>query len=465
MMEDDVANSKENPFPGKLFNKPTAVGQHRVDVYAGCTPDYKGSVVTAQLLLDVLTGNSAGVAGKGNGKVLKSTSADKVFINFADHGGSQIVEMPHGPYLKASDLNSALKTMHTKGMYDKLVFYMEACNGGSMFANLLPKDIGIFATTAANPNEPSWGTYCPPHDIVDGTRIGSCLGDLYSVNWMEDSDAVAGLDQTLEEQFEQVVRLTNKSHPIEYGDQSFKTINEAKDFLAPSSSMLSSSIQPSSMQSSSAHSGATAASQAAALELKLVSAVDTRDIELVQQFYLYLRASDAERKSGGLGVKLSALVAGRELADARFRTMIQTVQGTSPLVEAIEPAVDTDKYMQCAELVTASVERHCGRFTSYSMKYHHQVGIQLACCPSLLSHILVLVLLLWLLLLLVVAVVGGCTGGWVVPHPHRPADRDRFRAGLRFDNWHCCGLISTCCNSVCVVHSTGSRWYPHPAVP
>jgi legumain len=409
MMEDDVANSKENPFPGKLFNKPTAVGQHRVDVYAGCTPDYNGSVVTAQLLLDVLTGNSAAVAGKGNGKVLKSTSADKVFINFADHGGSQIVEMPHGPYLKASDLNSALKTMHMKGMYEKLVFYMEACNGGSMFANLLPKDIGIFATTAANPNEPSWGTYCPPHDIVDGTRIGSCLGDLYSVNWMEDSDAVAGLDQTLEEQFEQVVRLTNKSHPIEYGDQTFKTINEARDFLAPSSSVQS---------SSALHSGATATSQAAALELKLASAVDTRDIELVQQFYLYLRASDAERKSGGLGLKLSALVAGRELADARFRSMIQTVQRTSPLVEAIEPAVDTDKYMQCAELVTASVERHCGRFTSYSMKYHHQVGVQLACCPSLLSHILVLLLLLllllwllllWLLLLLVAAqVVGLC---------------------------------------------------------
>jgi legumain len=96
--------------------------------------------------------------------------------------------MPYGPYLHAKDLNAALTTMHTKGMYDKLVFYMEACNGGSMFANLLPKDINVFATTAANPNEPSWGTYCPPQDKVNGKAIGACLGDLYSVNWMEDSD-------------------------------------------------------------------------------------------------------------------------------------------------------------------------------------------------------------------------------------------------------------------------------------
>lgn len=41
-----------------------------------------------QTFLDVITGNAAGVAGKGNGKVLKSTAEDRVFINFADHGGT-----------------------------------------------------------------------------------------------------------------------------------------------------------------------------------------------------------------------------------------------------------------------------------------------------------------------------------------------------------------------------------------
>ena len=42
--------------------------------------------------------------------------------------------------------------------------------------------------------------------------IGACLGDLYSVNWMEDSDA-QGEGSSLEQQYEKVVKLTNKSHP------------------------------------------------------------------------------------------------------------------------------------------------------------------------------------------------------------------------------------------------------------
>lgn len=38
---------------------------------------------------------------------------------------------------------------------------------------------------------------------------------------MEDSEAL-GEAKTLEAQYETVVQLTNKSHPQEYGDQSFK---------------------------------------------------------------------------------------------------------------------------------------------------------------------------------------------------------------------------------------------------
>jgi legumain len=57
-----------------------------------------------------------------------------------------------------------------------------------MFEGLLPLNINIYATTAANSKESSWGTYCYPDDVVNGVHINSCLGDLYSVNWMEDSD-------------------------------------------------------------------------------------------------------------------------------------------------------------------------------------------------------------------------------------------------------------------------------------
>merc|ERR1719337_496459 len=81
MMQDDIAKAKENPFPGSLFNRP---GTGVPDVYKGCKIDYRGSVVTAQLFLDVITGNEQGVPQ--GGKVLKSTASDRVFLNFVDHG-------------------------------------------------------------------------------------------------------------------------------------------------------------------------------------------------------------------------------------------------------------------------------------------------------------------------------------------------------------------------------------------
>ena len=75
--------------------------------------------------------------------------------------------------------------MHTKSMYKELVFYLEACESGSMFKNL-PDDMGIFATTAANATQSSWGTYCPGFggaataDVVDGVELKTCLGDLFA---------------------------------------------------------------------------------------------------------------------------------------------------------------------------------------------------------------------------------------------------------------------------------------------
>ena len=46
MAYDDIANAKENPFPGKIFNKSTKKGHPGVDVYEGCKIDYKGKQVT-----------------------------------------------------------------------------------------------------------------------------------------------------------------------------------------------------------------------------------------------------------------------------------------------------------------------------------------------------------------------------------------------------------------------------------
>merc|ERR1712091_355165 len=105
MAVDDVANDGRNPFKGKLFNKPTADDVAGDDVYNGCIIDYKGSAVTPENFANVFTSKATGA---GNGKVLKSTSADNVFVNFVDHGGVGLIGFPR-TVMHKRDLQAALQ--------------------------------------------------------------------------------------------------------------------------------------------------------------------------------------------------------------------------------------------------------------------------------------------------------------------------------------------------------------------
>lgn len=183
MMFDDIANSGENPIPGKLYNKPNGE-----DVYAGCKIDYKGADVTPENFMSILKGDATALKGKGTGRVLGSNKKSKVFVNFADHGAPGLIAFPKGQ-LYANDFNDTLNYMHEKEMFDQMVVYIEACESGSMFDGILSDKINVYAVTAANPTESSWGTYCYPDDAINETHINTCLGDLFSVNWLENTES------------------------------------------------------------------------------------------------------------------------------------------------------------------------------------------------------------------------------------------------------------------------------------
>merc|ERR1719161_1647724 len=89
---------------------------------------------------------------------------------------------------------------------------------------------GVYAVTAANAHESSWGTYCGTQAKVNGKNINSCLGDLFSVSWMEDSDAEDTSRETLAQQFATVKKLTNKSHVLQFGETDF-TSETVSEFL------------------------------------------------------------------------------------------------------------------------------------------------------------------------------------------------------------------------------------------
>ncbi|KAF4716419.1 hypothetical protein FOZ62_017243, partial [Perkinsus olseni] len=213
----DVVNSWRNPYRGKLFNKPTGTAPG-VDVYQGCRVDYPGRQVSKDNVKRVLTGD----AGPFGRKVLNSTDNDYVFIYFVDHGGENHLELPR-EFLYKRELRSWLETMADKKMYKKLVFYVEACDSGSMFDGLepIPNQVSRYYVTASRPYENSYATYCgslnPMSDMVGSRWMGTCLGDLFSVNWMEDEDAQADGSKTLQMQYERVKNKT-LSNVTQYGD-------------------------------------------------------------------------------------------------------------------------------------------------------------------------------------------------------------------------------------------------------
>ncbi|XP_043845369.1 legumain-like [Dromiciops gliroides] len=211
MMYDDIANNEQNPTQGIIINRPNGT-----DVYKGVPKDYTKGEVTPENFLAVLRGDAEAVKNKGSGKVLNSGPKDHVFIYFTDHGAPGLLAFPDDD-LHVKDLNKTIRYMHQQKKYKKMVFYIEACESGSMM-NHLPDDIDVYATTAANPAESSYACY------YDEER-NTYLGDWYSVNWMEDSDVEDLTKETLHKQFQLVKKHTNTSHVMQYGN---KTISHMK---------------------------------------------------------------------------------------------------------------------------------------------------------------------------------------------------------------------------------------------
>jgi len=205
-MYDDIAYADENPTKGIVINKPNGT-----DVYHGVPKDYTGDDVNVPNFLAVLKGEKPTCTGNCSGKVLNSGPNDHVFINLVDHGADSLFAFPND-ILSSDQLQTALNNLHDKKKYEKLVFYLESCESGSMFKDVLKPNINIYATTASDFDESSYGCYCD-----DDPDRDTCLGDLYSVNWMEDSDKENIETETLKQQFDIVVQLTNMSHVQQYG--------------------------------------------------------------------------------------------------------------------------------------------------------------------------------------------------------------------------------------------------------
>ncbi|TMW99260.1 hypothetical protein EJD97_002825 [Solanum chilense] len=314
-MYDDIANNTENPRPGVIINNP-----HGHDVY------------------------------KGVPKVLKSGPNDHIFIYYADHGAPGFI----------------------------------SCESGSMFDGILPKGLNIYVMTASKPDEASFGTYCgngTSHTPCFGQCSppefkGICLGDLYSVAWMEDSDVQDRKTNTLHEQYSRVAKRTAAnltyrnygSHVQEYGDLVVS--------FDPLAAYMGETSKNHSHDSVDAKSFSTSSSRN----------VDQRSTEL---FYLFTKENAPEgsdEKYDAL-VKLNEVMSHRSQVDSNVKHLGELLFGVekgNEILHTVRPAGQplVDNW-DCLKSYVKIFEAHCGRLTAYGKK--HVRGIANICNAGITS--------------------------------------------------------------------------------
>jgi legumain len=361
MMYNDVVNSSSNPFPGRLYNEPGGV-----DVYGDIVVSYSGQQVTAENFLNVIQGIKKG--DTRDGPVLESQSGDNVFIYYSDHGATGLVAMPTGDPLYAKDLNDALNNMYQKGMYSQLVFYLEACESGSMFDGILANNTNVFATTAANPSQPSYAYYY-------NDSLSTYMADEYSIRWMQDTTNNWDAYESLITQYNDVAAVVKESQPQQYGDVDFD--EEPIEYFEAYQDRKTESVLT--FLRNSMKNWVRVASAPTQFDENWnpsTEAVSSRDVKLAVLQHRYLAARELDDKLYWASM-VQDEVSYRLDIDLLFDALVKFVlgytnaayMGNEELVEAVQHAHLRPTNWECLKYVYAAYEDSCERFSDYSLKH------------------------------------------------------------------------------------------------
>ncbi|CAM0943164.1 unnamed protein product [Alopecurus aequalis] len=339
-MYDDIAYNPENPRRGVIINSPTGR-----DVYAGVPKDYTGADVNVNNFLAVLLGNRSAITG-GSRKAVNSRRDDHIFVFFSDHGGEGILCMP-SELLYANDLVNTLKKKHAAGTYKSLVFYLEACESGSIFEGLLPANISVYATTASNAVESSYATYCPGEAPAEYT---TCLGDLYSVAWMEDTEAHDRRTESLKQQYDAVkARTSALSHVMQYGAVML-------NFLKLDVYM-----------------GAAASKSGRTLKDLSAGAVSQRDADLLHFWHKYQRSAEGSSEKSEAQKQLAEELARRSRLDNTVEMIGGRLFGSEEGPRVLNAARPVGQALvddwDCLKSMVLSFEEQCGALGQYGLKH------------------------------------------------------------------------------------------------
>ena len=346
---DDVAYNSMNPFQGQLFNVPitddvSEATLYEANVYDADYVDYTGAETNKSNFFKVLLGDTS-----ASGPVLKSDENSRVFVYFVDHGGAGLICTPQSSsdWIYADELDATLLLMKDRGMFKELVFYLEACESGSMFPNLSENE-NIYALTASNATQSSYAAYCGSQAVIDQVNLNTCLADLFSINWMLDTEAADVASETLSTQQANVKAKTTMSPVQHFGDTSFlsEPIGDFQSTLEPSSDDFFMNM---------IHKANDIYKKVAAPAQGHVEVRDSRDHKLHA-----LTSWAASEGTEEAYYELQKEIDHRQFVDALFKHVID---------EDVPNVSDTPQNFDCLRLLVGGVEEMCGSWSDYSLKH------------------------------------------------------------------------------------------------
>ena len=320
------------------------------NVYQGVRKDYTKGDVTPANFLNVIKGNKAAMQGVGSGRVLESGPNDNVLINFVDHGGPGIIAFP-SELLHASDLNDALSYMNQNSMYSELVFYLEACESGSMFQSTLPTNTKIFATTAADATHSSYACY------YDST-LHTYLGDVYSVNWLQNADSADLSTETLYQQYSIVKQETNTSTVCQFGDVSFDNSPVINFLGGPNGTTTTTTTT----------------------RAPITDAVDSRMVEISILMHRVQAETDVAKRTA-LEKELVAALDLRASTRATFERIVARVAGDEHVHRHMTNRISLRDY-SCVEMATRAFHATCLNLGANAWALEHTMAFVSMCAEN-----------------------------------------------------------------------------------
>ncbi|KAJ6910121.1 vacuolar-processing enzyme-like [Populus alba x Populus x berolinensis] len=230
-----------------------------------------------------------------------------------------------------------------------------------MFEGLLPSNWSIYAITAANGEESSYGIYCPGYYPAPPPEFLTCLGDVFSISWMEDSDLHDMSQETLQQQYEVVRRRTgydyeDMSHVMQYGNME-----------------LSKELLSSYVGTNAANDNYATNNNIEEYPSMIPRVFDQREATLLHFWHKYQEAPDGSDKKVEAHRDLLRLHSHIRHVDRSLNHIASTLFGDENAANAMkhvrpsgQPLVDD---WDCLKGLVEAYEKQCGGLSWYGKKY------------------------------------------------------------------------------------------------